>query len=204
MTKRVDLTGKEINGLIFLSYSHTDHNYKACWNIKCYCGNTFVRRANDIKTGDTSSCGCLLPRHNLSGVPEYNIWNLIKARCYNINNPRYIDYGGRGITVCDTWLNDFTIFYRDMGPRPSSKHSIERKDNNGNYCKDNCIWETSKNQARNKRNNVLLTYNNETKTTMEWAEQLNIPYNTLRRRIIRGWSDEKALTTPVRKWPSQL
>lgn len=204
MTKRIDLTGKEINGLVFLSYSHTDHNYKTCWNIKCYCGNIFIRRANDIKTGDTKSCGCLVTKHNLSRTTEYNIWHNMKQRCYVTDHPRYDDYGGRGIKVCDTWLNDFMSFLKDMGNRPSEEYSLDRKDNNGDYCKDNCKWSTQKEQNRNKRSNVLLTYNNETKTLPEWAEISNIPYNTLKRRILRGWSDEKTLTTPVRKWPSQL
>ena len=194
---REDLTGKEINDLVFLSYSHVK-NRRRYWNIKCFCGNVFSGIPYTIKSGNTKSCGCLKTKHNLSTTPEYVAWDNMKKRCYRTSNRQYKDYGGRGITICDSWLNDFTAFYKDMGPRPSPKHSIERKDNNGNYCLENCKWATKKEQTRNQRSNRLLTYNNETKTMAEWAEILNIPYDTLNHRIHRGWSDEKALNTPVK------
>lgn len=196
---REDLTGKEINDLVFLSYSHSDRHKTSHWNMKCHCGKTFIGNSASIKKGITRSCGCFMFTHSLSNIPEYRVWLDMKSRCYNVSANCYDNYGGRGISVCDTWKDDFTVFYKDMGPRPSSKHTIERKDNNSNYCKDNCEWATRKQQNRNKRNNILLTYNNETKTIVEWSEILNIHYRTLNNRINRGWSTERALTTAVIK-----
>jgi hypothetical protein len=115
-------------------------------------------------------------------------------RCTNPNSEYYADYGGRGITVCEDWLK-FENFYRDMGDRPSKDHSIDRSDNNGNYCKDNCRWRTNKEQQNNRGNNRLLEFNGTTKTVAGWSESVGIKYDTLYSRLRLGWSIEEALTT---------
>lgn len=118
------------------------------------------------------------------------------ARCENPNDPGYKNYGGRGILVCRDW-HSFECFLRDMGPRPSLAHSLNRKDNDGPYSPDNCIWSTRREQGRNKRNNRLLSYRGRQLCLSEWAEELGIPLTTLWRRLRRGWSVKKTLSTPV-------
>lgn len=118
-------------------------------------------------------------------------------RCNNIKNQAYKDYGGRGIKVCERWLK-FQNFLEDMGERPDG-YEIDRIDNDGNYCKENCKWSSSKENCRNKRNNRFLEYNNKKLCCAEWEEVIGIPQNIILLRIKRGWSIEKTLTTPVKK-----
>jgi len=152
-----------------------------------------------LRNGHTKSCGCLFLegnnyKHGYTGTSEYIIWLDMKARCYNVNYPAYNLYGQRKITICDEWKNDFSAFLRDMGEKTSPKHSIERINTNGNYCKENCKWATSKEQANNKRNNHILEYNNEKLTMKQWSEKLNINYDLIKQRINKlHWTTERAL-----------
>jgi len=131
-------------------------------------------------------------------TPEYETWQKLRKRCENKKDKNYKDYGGRGISVCDEWKS-FTTFFSDMGKRPTSKHSIERIDNNGNYAVGNCKWATQVEQGRNKRNNRMISHNGETKCLSEWAEKYGIRPHTLRTRIVTlGWSFEEAIIAPVR------
>lgn len=132
-------------------------------------------------------------------TPIYIAWLNIKARCLRETSTYYHDYGGRGITVCARWINSFENFLKDMGEIPSNKHTIERKDNNGNYEPDNCYWATRKEQANNRRSNVFIEFNNQKKTIAQWADSVGIQMKTLHKRISDGWSFESAITTPVRK-----
>jgi hypothetical protein len=128
----------------------------------------------------------------------YRSWQSMKERCSNIKNKQYRDYGGRGITVCDRWLK-FENFLEDMGECPN-KLTLDRKNNNGNYCKSNCRWATQKKQNRNKRNNIIVTFNNKNLLLIELAEKINIPYLVLWKRLyIYGWHIEKAITTPLKR-----
>lgn len=141
--------------------------------------------------------------HGMSGSPEYKVWNNMYSRCNNPNHPRYKDWGGRGIKMCNKWLN-FTGFYEDMGKRPTDKHTIERRDNDEGYSKENCYWATTKEQARNRRSNVLITYSEESELAMDWADKLNVRRGTLLGRLSRGWTIEEAIkgqrtSTPRRR-----
>ena len=129
-----------------------------------------------------------------------NTWYNIKRRCYDPTDRNFKDYGGRGITVCVEWKNDFKSFYDwAMANGYLDNLTIDRIDVNGNYCPDNCRWATIYEQANNKRNNHLLTYNGCTTTMAEWSRKAKIPYRTLINRInVLGWPVDKALTTPVR------
>lgn len=121
----------------------------------------------------------------------------MKNRCNNPKAGRYEDYGGRGITVCDEWM-EFEAFYRDMGPRPSKHHSIERRENDKGYSKENCHWATKVEQMNNRRNNILYERDGVTKTLAEWCKEKERKYRRVYYRMKRdGWSFEKAIDTPT-------
>ena len=129
----------------------------------------------------------------------YNTWLGIKDRCYRQTAERHPDYGGRGITVCDRWLESFENFYADMGDPPSELHTIERRDNDRGYEPDNCRWALMQEQNCNKRNTVYLTLDGIAKPMAVWAKDLGIPRETLKRRRQLGWSDRDILTKPIRQ-----
>lgn len=136
-------------------------------------------------------------KHVLSRTPVYRSWENMKARCNNKNHPKYERYGGRGISVCERWLNSFQKFYEDMGD-PEKGLTLDRIDNEKGYFPGNCRWATMKQQTRNTRRNIFLEYKGERKSLPEWAECLGMTYRTLYGRIYSGWPTEKALTTEVR------
>jgi hypothetical protein len=131
--------------------------------------------------------------------PEYAIWYFMVLRCTDERAPNWPDYGARGIIVCERWRDSFAAFIADMGGRPSSKHSLDRKDNDGNYEPQNCRWATKLEQARNQRRNRRLTWKGETFCLTEWAEKTGVPSQTIWIRIQHGWSVDEALSTPVQK-----
>ena len=181
--------------------------YQVC---RCECGQMVLVAVTHLKNEHTQSCGCLhveattrlLTTHGKARSREHITWKRIQQRCENPNTPQYPDYGGRGIRVCGRWRepkNGFLNFLADIGPRPSSKHSIDRIDVNGHYEPGNCRWATASEQARNKRNNRVLTYGGRTQCMMDWAEELGVSYRRLAYRISLGWTAEQAfadLVTP--------
>lgn len=139
-------------------------------------------------------------KHGLARTPEHRIWTGLRNRCLNPNNRSYPNYGGRGIAIDPSW-NDFVVFLKDMGRRPSSDHTIERRDTNGPYSAQNCFWATRLEQANNKRTNVVLEFEGRRQTIAAWARETGIPHDTIEMRIGRlGWAHERALTTPNREW----
>ena len=211
MSAKLELTGQRFGRLKVLKLAEIK-NKSTWWLCKCDCGNTTIVKGAKLRNGHTQSCGCLQKeaaakalravsyRHGGKGTPEYEAWHSMKQRCYNPNNCEYKRYGAKGIRVCDRWLNSFENFFTDMGPRPEGKYSIDRIDTCGNYEPNNCRWATQKQQANNKRTNVYVSFYDQTKTIAQWAELLNMRDDTLRRRLKKGWSIFKALTTPTRKW----
>jgi hypothetical protein len=176
--------------------------YQVC---ECTCGAVKVVDSGCLKSGNTRSCGCLFKqalsesrtKHGLRESPEYEVFYAMKGRCTNPRNGRFSDYGGRGIRICDRWLDPdtgFVNFYADMGPRPSDNHSIDRIDNDGDYCPENCRWITVKEQSRNCRSNVMLTYNGKTQCQTDWAEELGIPRKAIARKLKAGCTVEEAFT----------
>ena len=123
-------------------------------------------------------------------------WRQMLGRCSNPKNSRFKFYGARGIRVCDRW-RDFDAFFADMGPRPTPKHTVERKDNDGNYEPGNCVWALAKEQQNNKGNNVVLTFRGKTQTATQWAEEMGISPFTILQRCRQGWSADRILATPV-------
>lgn len=129
---------------------------------------------------------------------EYAVWCGMLKRCRTPSYEHYARYGGRGIRVCARWLK-FENFLADMGPCPQG-HSLERKDNDGDYAPENCVWVTHRAQSRNRSNTDTLTYRGETKPLIQWAEEVGVSYHALRARLNKlGWSVERALTTPMRE-----
>lgn len=169
----------------------------------CDCGESVVLSYNDVKTGHTKSCGCW-KRDYLKKVSEATIgykyekivWRGMKTRCYDPDSTNYPLYGGRGITVCDRWINSFDDFIKDMGSRPSRDYSIERRDNNGNYEPSNCHWATDKEQANNRRSSRMVIYRGQTKSVAAWCDHLGLDYHRVRARILNGWDAERAFNTP--------
>jgi hypothetical protein len=174
------------------------------WTCQCVCGTVRDVYAGHLRSGKSTGCGCLADirtrqrfhTHGMGKTPEYSVWINMKGRCYDLKDKGFINYGGRGITVCEAWRYSFEAFYKDMGPRPSASHTIERRNNNSGYSKENCYWATRLEQARNKRNNHYINLDGMTKCLMEWLAIKHMGASTYITRINRGWSIEKALTTP--------
>lgn len=207
MRKFKDISGQRFGHLTAISIAGKRNN-RFVWFCKCDCGNEVEVDGNSLRTGNTLSCGCLASqiiaernfRHGQYGTPEYRSWASMLSRCTNQNVERYSRYGGRGITVCDRWKS-FENFLADMGNRPTSKHSINRIDNDGNYEKENCEW--SIDQQSNTSRSVRLAVNGITKTLAQWSKQSGIKEATIRRRIkVLKWSVESSVTTPARAWRS--
>ena len=199
--KRIDLTGQKFGRLTVIKLVGKYKNGDKVWKCKCDCGNIKNVSSSNLK-GKTKSCGCLKRelevKHNMTGTKLYNVWTHMKVRCFNPKDKYYKDYGGRGITVCDEWKDDFLAFC-DWSMVNGYKEglTIERKNNNGNYSPDNCAWITSKEQQRNKRNTCFLTFEGKTQSASAWAEEYGVSGKTITRRIRDGWSVERALTTPL-------
>lgn len=171
------------------------------YRCKCLCGNEKITSSYLLKSGKVKSCGCLrkdVPNrfsHLMSYSREFKIWSEMKKRCYNKNHKSYDYYGGRGILVCKQW-ESFEVFFNDMGSCPK-RFTLDRIDCNKNYEPSNCRWASRKEQSRNKRNNRLITFQGKTMCIAEWAEQIGLKRDTLKRRIYLGWSIERALTEGV-------
>ena len=174
------------------------------WVCRCGCGAICHIRQDALRRGTSRSCGCLSAEmsrlrnrsHGKRASSVYAVWNAMLQRCCNSQNKQFSQYGGRGIGVCPRWQT-FAEFYTDMGSPPEGM-TLDRKDNDKGYCKDNCRWATSSEQARNRRSNNMVTYSGTTKCLTEWAEALGTTYSTLKARLNRGWSIKRVLTTPVR------
>ena len=211
-----DLTGQKFGRLTVLSLDHKEQAYlsngkkngfKYFYLCQCNCGIKKVIVDCSLLSGSTRSCGCLVTENNVIGNKAkthgkthtrlYKIWSKIKERCYNPKDIRYKNYGGRGITICNEWLN-FEPFYEwAINNGYHDNLTIDRINVNGNYEPANCRWVTNKTQARNKTTNKLYTYKNETHCITEWAEITNISESKLRQRLCKlRWSIERAFNTP--------
>lgn len=201
MGKFRDLTRIKVGRLTVISRAPNLSNINSGtqWNCVCDCGQKRIVGSGNLLRGRAKSCGCLhkeivaakSTKHGRINTPEYKIWKGMKGRCYMPTNGSYVNYGARGISVCDRWRQSFESFLTDMGSRPSAKHSIERIDVNGNYEPSNCKWATRFEQENNKRTNVFVTWNGKTLTYSQWARELNENPATIRERYLRTGSFEK-------------
>lgn len=208
-----NLTGKTFSRWTVLRFAgfipQPNGKKRTMWECCCSCGSIGTVLASNLKQGHSLSCGCLVAEttrarstthgYSVAGgiTKEYLTWQRIKGRCHNPKNHKFPDYGGRGIIVDPSWIDDFPAFLAHVGPCPSTSHSIDRIENDGNYEPGNVRWATRKTQANNKRNNRLLFHNGQTLNATQWAEKTNIPASSIIRRLNLGWSDEKTLTTPI-------
>ena len=204
----INLIDQKFGRLIVVKQNNKDKNNHILWLCLCDCGQETIVQSSHLITGHTQSCGCIKRdgnnvkhRHTLNNKPSkiYQIWSSMIQRCTNPNHRSYHRYGGRDINVCQRWMK-FPNFLKQMpGWKPGLQ--IDRIDNNKGYSKYNCKWSTRKQQARNRRNNHLITHKGKTKCLADWAEQLGIPYHVLWKRIYGlKWSVRKSLITPTRKY----
>lgn len=199
MPKAIDITGQVFGRLTVLGRHH-----KLKWLCRCTCGTVKPFHSSNLKMGFTRSCGCFRAEHlgdytrthGKRSSPEYGVWSRLRERCNNPNNPGFKNYGGRGISVCARWLEGFENFFEDMGPRPSSAHSIDRINNDGNYEPSNCRWATRTEQSRNNRANVTAVINGELLYAADACKRVGITQASLSDRLARGWSVERAFTEP--------
>lgn len=212
MPRFIDLSGQKFGRLTVVS--RAVKGPRAWWNCKCDCGTEKIVSATGLRCG-TQSCGCFQVEKHLKMITKhghaptegkaqsktYATWRGMKSRCLDSGHPKFADYGGRGIKICDSWLH-FENFLADMGEKPKGLE-IDRIDNSGNYCKENCRWTTKSLNNRNRRNNHFLTLNNESKTIAEWSDVTGIGWHTIYYRFYKlGWSIERSLSAPVSKGPT--
>lgn len=205
--KPAPIIGRRFGRLVALSLHHVRGNQRYI-ECRCDCGNLSIVCSANLSSGATQSCGCLMTearlrqthngiakKHGLAGTPIYNTWHSMVERCTDPLCAAWRYYGGRGIEVCERWLQ-FEQFYKDMGERPDGT-TLERINVNGNYEPGNCTWATWTEQARNRTNNLWLTFDGREQLLIEWAEELDLPYRVIYKRIYeRGWSVDDALTVP--------
>lgn len=200
MTRLIDLTGKHFGMLTVIERRGSRPNgvgTTPMWLAKCDCGGEVLTSGPRLRGKQTRSCGCLLRPHGKYGTPEYNAWASMIQRCTNPNSKNWKNYGARGIKVCSRWMNSAAAFLKDMGPKPGPDYSLDRIDTNGNYEPGNCRWATLKEQSRNRRTARIITVEGRSATLAEWAEITGIGRTTIRERLSRGWSPERAIAVPV-------
>ena len=198
--------GKEIEFLKIISYTDrtkSAHRYFLC---QCKCGTEKYIRVDQIISKKQKSCGCY--KYNLktgfSHSRLYPVWKSLIARCYNPKNQRYNVYGARGIKVCDEWKEDFLSFRKwaySNGYDESSKRgdcTIDRIDNDKDYCPENCRWVSLSRQQRNTAKTIIFEYKGVKKPLIDWCEELNLPHHTIRWRYSKWGNIDKVLTQPIR------
>ena len=202
----IDLMGQQFGRLTVVRMDGKKGNH-AAWHCLCLCGQTVRVTSNNLRAGVTQSCGCLNRERVSAALKEsstthgkrytrvYDVWLNMKQRCTNPNNDHFPAYGGRGISICNRWMDSFEAFYADMGDPPSDDHTIDRKDVHGNYEPGNCRWATREAQASNTQRSVMLTYQGRTQTAKQWALELGIRPGTVAQRARKGWPVDRILST---------
>lgn len=178
----IDLTGRRLGRYEVICRASNSPTGLTRWTCLCDCGKAKVVVGSPLRNGLVVSCVCharsIHTKHGMSRSSEYLIFAHMHKRCGDPRESGYADYGGRGIRVCDRW-SKFEKFLADMGRKPSSRHSIDRIDNDGDYCPENCRWATPKEQVRNRKCTIFIEHRGSTKTLQEWADDLGIDYEAL-------------------------
>ena len=199
MTKEIDLTGKRFGQITVIRKDTSNHgDTRVRWICHCTCGKEWSVRGTNLRAGNTKSCGCVSRsqhlKHGLHRSPEYQAWKGVIQRCTNPSYKGFAYYGGRGITVCDEWKS-FESFYRDMGSRPTDKHTLDRIDNDKGYEPSNCRWVPMLVQSRNTRRNVIVDYQGRRMVLSEAIGLSGLKASTVQGRRRLGWP-EKSLFLP--------
>ncbi len=211
MSNKIDMIGQVCGRLTVLSEAgRSSADRSVLWLCRCVCDNEIIAKGHHLRSGNTKSCGCLqiercIQANTTHGGashgkydPEYSVWGDMLTRCYNTSHNGYHNYGGRGIEVDPTWLNNYGQFIADMGRRPSPAHQLDRLNNDLGYSKENCDWRTPKANQNNRRDNRILCLNGESHTRSQWSDITGIKQSTIRSRIDQSkWSIEDAILTPV-------
>lgn len=204
----INLIGKRYGRLIVIGRAENDKYGQARWKCKCDCGNYTIVTGYRLRSGNTVSCCCYQTeriiisktKHSMYGTRIYHIWADMIQRCSNKKNPKYKNYGAKGISVCDAWRNDFKKFYEwSINHGYSDELTIDRIDVNGNYESGNCRWANYITQENNKTTNHFIEINGENKTISEWSKIYNINPSLISNRIFRGWSEKNAVTIPAKR-----
>lgn len=216
MASKRNITGENFGEWLVLQQAPPKADGRSCWLCRCSCGVKVIVRERTLVSGTSTKCmSCAgtqsgLKRNypRLSNYREHAVWSAIKQRCFNSRDRAYKWYGGRGITMSAEWRDSFATFIRDMGRCPPGFTIDRYPDQNGNYESGNCRWTDWKSQQRNRRNNVLLTYQGKTQSVIAWSEETRLKYTTILGRInIQGWSVADALSKPARympKWRAKI
>ena len=189
MTRLKDELGKVFNRLTVIGRFNSIKG-KARWLCRCSCGNKLIVTGDSLRQGRVGSCGCFRKDHSklaklthgMSGTSTYRSWQEMWIRCTEPSAISFQNYGGRGIKVDSRW-EQFENFFADMGIRPKGT-SLDRIDNDADYSPENCKWSSKTEQARNKRNNVLVKYRGREQALAAWCEELNLPYSRTYNRIV--------------------
>lgn len=197
---RIELTGQRFGRLVALE-AVTELGEVLRYKCSCDCGALVIVRAQSLRIGNTKSCGCfhrdhaseVNRRHGLSRTPIHNVWMGMRRRCEDPKSEYFSDYGGRGISVCERWQS-FENFLEDMGI-PEKGMTLERRDNDLGYSKENCVWATKTAQANNRRSSKIIEFNGKSQTQAEWESQLGLRKGQIHDRLNKGWSIERALLT---------
>lgn len=208
-----ELIGQTFGRLTVIGRAENTRQATRCWVCRCECGREHLVRTAALRRGAVRSCGCLQRKlmgdrqrtHGLSHLPEYQTYSSMMDRCYNPDNSSFENYGGRGVRVCERWLDSVANFIADMGQKPSKHHSLDRIDCNGHYEPSNCRWALPEDQARNRRNVRPFTYAGRTMILTDWCSEAGwfanpkaIYTRALKRLDDLGWSFEDAVFTPPR------
>ena len=192
-----DITGRRFGRLVVLGRSIVQKRHKR-WDCRCDCGGTAAVQIDNLRSGHSVSCGCSRVRHGHarghSQSTTHAIWAAMKQRCLNPSDRSYFRYGGRGIGICQSWMQ-FANFLRDMGERPAGM-TLERIDNNRGYGPANCRWATRFEQMRNMRRNRILEIDGRRLCLTEWAEEFGIDRKIVDSRLRPGWDVLRALAQP--------
>lgn len=211
MTEKIDMIGKRFGRLTVIRENGRAKNGALMYLCECDCGNFVTVRGLSLRKGDCKSCGCLRKEvssvgnstHGHSNERLFNVWRCMIKRCYDVNHTAYHRYGGRGIRICDEWLNNYEAFRdfmlangypEDAGPY---EYSIDRINNDGNYEPSNCRVVTASIQSLNKSNNHRISFKGEEMTITEAAKKCNLTNQQVFNRLNKGWTMKRALTQPL-------